>query len=175
MRLGPLIFAAALAAGAASAIAAPRHRNAGTGETAGPVELGSFADWTAARYERDGQTVCYAFTRAKSVLPPAFGTAPMLTTTERPGGQEEVAITAPDRYKKGDTIIVQVGRTGLEFISAGANAYARDDKAAVSALRHGGEAIARGPGTRAPSVTDSFSLQGFGPAREAIVKACPAR
>ncbi len=63
----------------------------------------------------------------------------------------------------------------LDFYTASSDAFARNGKAAVAALRRGGQAIARGPGASAARQTDVFSLQGFVPALEAILKACPAR
>lgn len=168
--------AAALAAGAAlSAVAAPRPVASRQSEaSADPSELGKFADWTAARYERAGQTVCYAFTRAKSSQPAQSGAAALLTVTERPTSRDEVAISAGSAYPKGATITVQVGQTGLEFYTSGSNAFARDGRAAVAALRHGRQVVARGPGAHAARVIDTFSLQGFSPAYETITKTCAA-
>jgi hypothetical protein len=163
-------------AGIEPALAASTHRAASHAQSPGaaPTELGKFGDWTAARYQQAGQTVCYAFTRARSAHP-ASATPPLLTVTERPSSRDEVAITAGTPYPKDATVTLQVGRTGLDFYTAASDAFARDGKASVAALRHGGEAIARGPGGSAARQTDVFSLQGFPPAYEAILKACPAR
>ena len=68
---------------------------------------------------------------------------------------------------------VQVDQTGLEFYTAKRNAFARDGKAAVTAFGKGSRAIARSPGPKDATVTDTFSLKGFAPAYAAIVKACP--
>jgi hypothetical protein len=43
------------------------------------------------------------------------------------------------------------------------------------ALAKGSRAIARSPGPKDVSVTDTFSLKGFEAAYAAIVKACPAK
>ncbi len=169
MRPHLLIAAAVMAGGICPTLPAPRHP-AG----AGPAELGRFGDWTAARYQQDGQTVCYAFTRAKPAQP-VSGAAPLLTVTERPASRDEVALTAGARYPKGATVTLQVGQTGLDFYTSASDAFARDGKAAVTALRRGSQAIARGPSANAARETDVFSLQGFTPAYEAILKACPAR
>ena len=168
-----VLLCAALAVGAAApAIGAKRHvapRHEAPAPT-GPSELGKFGDWTAARYLHEGQTICYAFTRAKSVHPPQEGAAPLLTVTERAASRDEVAITAHDPYPKGTTVTVQVGQAGLDFYTSGSDAFARDGSAAVAALRPGSQAIAR-----SMSTVDIFSLAGFTPAYEAIVKACPAK
>ena len=169
-----LIAAALLAGGICPGLAASHQRADG-----GPRELGQFADWTAARYQQNGQAVCYAFTRARSPAQPAsssaFDTAPLLTVTERPASRDEVAISSNAPYPKGTTVVVQVGQTGLDFYTVSSDAFARNGKAAVAALRHGSQAIARGPGAAAPRQTAVFSLRGFAPALEAVLKACPVR
>ncbi len=171
MAVAALAAAAALPAGAAPRHDASRHEPEASG---GPSALGKFADWTAARYQRAGQTVCYAFTRAKSSQPAEPGAASLLTVTERPASRDEVAISAGAPYPKDASITLQVGQTELDFYTAGKDAFARDGKAAVAALRRGGQAIARGPGVHAARVIDTFSLQGFAPAYEVITKTCPA-
>ncbi len=70
---------------------------------------------------------------------------------------------------------VQVGQTGLDFYTAGNDAFARDGQAAVAAMRRGDQAIARGPGAHGASATDIFSLTGFTAAYDAVSKACPSR
>ena len=141
---------------------------------AGPKQIGKFDDWIAATHSESGQTVCYAFTRAQSSSPTLPGRgAVILTVTERSSGRDAVAIEAGLSYATNATVTVQIDQTGLEFYTAGRNAFARDGKAAVTAFGKGSRAIARSPGPK--EVTDTFSLKGFGAAYAAIVKACPAK
>jgi hypothetical protein len=176
MRLHTLILAAVAAGSTCPALAASHHPASSHAASAGagPSELGRFGEWTAARYQQEGQTVCYAFTRARSAHQ-ANGTAPLLIVTERPSSRDEVAITNSAPFPKDATVTVQVGQTGLDFYTAASNAFARNGKEAVAALRRGGQAIARAPGANAARQTDVFSLQGFAQAYEAILKTCPAR
>lgn len=173
MRLPLLIVAAALAAGASLPAGAAPHKAAAK-QAAGPTALGKFDDWTAARYESAGHTVCYAFTRIQSAQPAEPGRAPLLTVTERAASRDEVALTTAAAYPKGTNVTIQVGQTGLDFYTSGSDAFARDGKAAVEAFKHGDQAIARSPGGRSAHGTDTFSLKGFTAAYEAITKACPA-
>ena len=141
---------------------------------AGPKSIGKFDDWTAATHSESGQTVCYAFTRVQSSAPAIPGRgAVVLTVTERSSGRDAVAIEAGFAYAANATVTLQVDQTGLEFYTAGRNAFARDGKAAVTAFNKGSRAIARSPTPK--EVTDTFSLKGFGQAYAAIVKACPAK
>lgn len=163
----------ALPAAAQTKKAAPPAHPAATA-TAGPKSIGKFEDWTAATHSESGQTVCYAFTRVQSSAPtlPARGPV-VLTVTERSSGRDAVAIEAGFAYAPNATVTVQVDQTGLEFYTAGRNAFARDGKAAVAAFTKGSRAIARSPIPK--EVTDTFSLKGFGQAYAAVVKACPAK
>lgn len=141
---------------------------------AGPKSIGKFEDWTAATHQESGATVCYAFTRAQSSAPTLAGRGPVvLTVTERASGRDAVAIEAGFPYAANAAVTVQVDQAGLEFYTAGRNAFARDGKAAVAAFAKGSRAIARSPAPK--EVTDTFSLKGFSEAYKAIVKACPAK
>ncbi len=171
-------LALALALTVLPALAAPRHSAAEheAATTAAPKQLGQYGDWTAATYQQNGQTVCYAFTRAKATLPAQSGSvAPILTVTDRAGSHDEVAITTDFTYPKNATVTVQVDQTGLDFYTAAKDAFAHDNRAATAALKHGSEAIARGPGPKGAKLTDTYSLKGFSAAYEAIGKACPGR
>jgi hypothetical protein len=141
---------------------------------AGPKQIGKFDDWTAATHQESGAPVCYAFTRVQSSAPTLAGRGPVvLTVTERASGRDAVAIEAGFPYAANAIVTVQVDQAGLDFYTAGRNAFARDGKAAVTAFGKGSRAIARSPAPK--EVTDTFSLKGFGQAYAAIVKACPAK
>lgn len=176
MRLA-LILSATLIGGMMSPAMAAKRRPAHPAKStpaAGPTELGSFGDWTAARYQHEGETVCYAFTRAKSSHP-SSGNHPLLTVTERSHSRDEVAITSDSAYPKGADVTMQIGQAGLDFYTAGSDAFARDGQAAVGSMRRGDQAIVRGPGAHGASTIDTFSLAGFTAAYDAVTKACPSR
>jgi invasion protein IalB len=145
--------------------------------SAAPKQLGRFDDWTAATHQESGQTVCYAFTRARTSAPALPGrTEVVLTVAQRPSGRDEVAVSAGFEYPKGAAVIMQVDTSGLDFYTAQRNAFARDGKAVVAAFEKGAQALARSPGPREGQVVaDTFSLRGFSAAYAAINKACPAR
>lgn len=142
----------------------------------GPKAIGRFDDWTAATHPESGQTVCYAFTRAQSSAPSLPGRGPViLTVTMRPSGRDAVAVAAGFTYPANAAVTVQVDQTGLEFYTFQGNAFARNGRSAVGAFGKASRAIARSPGPKEVSVTDTFSLKGFAAAYAAIVKACPAK
>jgi hypothetical protein len=144
---------------------------------AAPRAIGKFEDWTAATHQEAGQTVCYAFTRATTSSPPLPGRGDVvLTVTQRPGGaRDAVAISAGFAYTANAEVTVQVESTALPFYTAQRSAFARDGHAAVAAFERGRQAVAKSPGLRNATVTDTFNLRGFSPALAAINKACPGK
>ncbi len=149
----------------------------------GPEALGTFEDWTAARHQEDGRTVCYAFTKPTKSAPPVQGRGEVvLTVTQRPTGRDAVAITAGFIFPPNADVSVNIDLTALSFYTnqrfpnhAGSSAaFAKDGPAVVAALQRGLLAISRAPGPRNIPVEDTFSLRGFRQAYAAIVKACPA-
>ena len=148
----------------------------------GPQRIGEFQAWTAATHAEGGQKVCYAFTRAtrSEGVPNRAPNNVLLVVTHRPKGRDQVALQAGYAYPRnpdgGNPGQVSVGGTTIGFYTSGSSAFARDNKAALAALKGGREAVARGPlpnGARGQA-SDSFSLAGFSAALDAISRECPA-
>ena len=182
MRSALLILPLALGAASAWAQSRPSHTQAqrpapSAHAAASPRAIGRFDDWTAAEHQEAGQTVCYAFTRAASSTPALPGRGDVvLTVTQRPGGiRDAVAISAGFAYAANAEVGVQVDGVTLPFYTAQRSAFARDGHAAVAAFERGRQAVAKSPGPRNVTVTDTFNLRGFSPAFAAINKACPVR
>ena len=147
-----------------------------------PQRIGEFQSWTAASHAEGGQKVCYAFTRAtrSEGVPNRAPNDVLLVVTHRPNGRDQVALQPGYAYPRntdgGNPVQVSVGNTKVGFYTSGNSAFARDNRAALAALRNGREAVARGPlpnGGRGQA-TDAFSLAGFSAALDAISRECPA-
>lgn len=176
MRTHRLAFAAlplVLVLGPA-AVAAP-HKDAPSHVSHSPKKLGDFNDWTAATYDQAGHTMCYAFTRAQaSPADPGHHRA-ILTVTERPTFRDSVAIEAGFDFAPKAAVKMDVGHTSLDFYTAHSTAYARDDRAAVRAFERGANAVAHLPVPHGKMVSETFSLNGFSAAHDAILKACSGK
>jgi len=153
----------------------PNHKSSGP-KSSGPQSIGKFGDWQGATHQEAGQQVCYAFTRASSSQPslPKRGDV-VLTVTQRPGGRDAVAISAGFGYAAGAEVQMGVDQAQLAFYTADQSAFARDGRAAVTAFEKGRQAVAKSPGPRNVTISDTFSLRGFSPAYAAINKACPVK
>ncbi len=140
-----------------------------------PKSIGKFEDWQAATHAEGGQTICYAFTRAKASTPSVPGRGGVvLTVTQRPGARDVVALSAGFAYAAGAEVKVQVDKTELAFYTGGRSAFALDGPAAVAAFTKGTEAVAKSPDPRG-EISDTFGLHGFTAAYAAVNKACPAK
>jgi hypothetical protein len=175
----PCLAIALLSQPAMAQSRSPRHEPARAAHAvpAAPRAIGKFEDWTAATHLEAGQTVCYAFTRAVASSPPLPGRGDVvLTVTQRPGGaRDAVAISAGFAYAANAEATLQIEGTTLPFYTAQRSAFARDGHAAVAAFERGRQAVAKSPGPRNATVTDTFNLRGFSPAFAAINKACPGK
>ena len=164
-----LIAALPVAAFAAAQTAKPAAKPAAT---PGPKSIGVFEDWQAATLAEGGQTVCYAFTRAKTSAPAVPGRGEVvLTVTQRASVRDAVALSAGFEYAANAAVEVEIDKTKLEFYTAKRSAFARDGKVVTTAMQKAARVVARSP-NKTP-VTDTFSLKGFGKAYDAINKACP--
>ncbi|HET9018826.1 MAG TPA: invasion associated locus B family protein [Acetobacteraceae bacterium] len=142
--------------------------------TTGPQAIGTFEDWTAATNKEAGQTVCYAFTRARASTPALPGRGDVvLTVTERASGRDAVAISAGFAFAANATAKLAVDGHSFDLYTAQRSAFARDGHAAAKAMEHGHEAVAHLPGPKGAEIADTFSLRGFDKAYAAIVKRCP--
>jgi invasion protein IalB len=146
-----------------------------------PQRIGEFQSWTAATHAEGEQKVCYAFTRAtrSEGVPNRASNDVLLVVTHREKGRAQVAIRPGYAYPRnadgGNPVQMSVGGANIGFYTAGASAFARDNKAAVAALRNGREAVARGPVPNGRGqASDTFALSGFSAALDAISRECPA-
>ena len=141
-----------------------------------PKKIGTFDDWTAATYQEAGQLVCYAFTLPQNpTAEPKNRGRVALTVTQRTSIRDAVAIEAGFNYDSDAAVSVKADQTALDFYTDKRNAFARDNRAAVTAFNRSSRAVATSPGPRSTKVIDSFSLKGFSAAYAAIGKACPQR
>jgi hypothetical protein len=174
-----LVGAALFAAGAAAAQTRPMHQPSHAASrpvASGPKRIGKWDDWQAATHQEAGQPVCYAFTRPTASSPSLPGRGDVvLTVTERGGGRDAVALSAGFEYAQNAEVELVADGVTLPFYTSKRSAFARDGKAATTLFGKARQAMARSPGPRAATVTDTFSLRGFAQAYAAITKACPTR
>jgi hypothetical protein len=173
MRLAAFCLAAAVLGGAVplgDGVAATPGRRVWA-----PVLIGRFGDWVSATLQEAGHTVCYALTYAKASQPLYQGRGRVvLTVAQRQGSRDAVAISLGYAVLPHAGASVQAGGKHLHFYLEGRSAFAPHGYEAVAAFQAGKEAVGSFPGPKNLTMVDTFSLNGFGAAYDASVKACPA-
>ena len=97
--------------------------------------------------------------------------------THRPSEKrrDEVSIVAGYAYKEGSAVTVVIGEQTFEMFTQGDGAWAKDqagDDALVKAMIKGRGMVVTGMSGRGTETTDTFSLDGFTKAYQAINEAC---
>ncbi|WP_376099598.1 invasion associated locus B family protein [Roseomonas sp. CCTCC AB2023176] len=161
--------------GAALLCALPAHAQQQRPAASGPQRIGTFGAWTAATHQEGGGKVCYAFTRASRSEGGGQRQNVLMTVTHRPQGRDQVAVRVGHSFARNAELQVRIGERDFPFYTAGDTGFARGGAAVIAALRNGRDAVARGPGPgNRGGTTDTFSLNGFNAAYEAISRECPA-
>jgi hypothetical protein len=141
-----------------------------------PKPIGAFEEWQAATYDEGGQTVCYAFTKARTSSQKLPGRGEIiLTVTQRVAMRDAVSISAGFEYPTNASVDVQSDKGKFEFYTAKRSAFARDGHAVIAALSASRQVTAKSPHPQKKEVIDTFGLKGFAKAYEAINKACPPK
>ena len=138
-----------------------------------PKPIGTFDDWQAATYDEGGQTVCYAFTKARTSVPKISGREAILTVTHRVGMRDAVSISAGFEFAPGAEVEGSADKAKFQFYTAKRSAFARDGHAAITAFGGVKQMTTKSPHPQKKEVLDTFSAKGFAAAYGAINKACP--
>lgn len=88
---------------------------------------------------------------------------------------DEVSIRVGYTYKKGSEVAVRIDDTPFSFFTNEDQAWAKsadDDKAAITAMRRGRQAVVQATSTRDTKSIDTYSLSGFTDAYNALTAAC---
>lgn len=135
-------------------------------------------DWSAFRYQQDGETVCYMASAPKKAEGDYTTRGDIFAiVTHRPASNRigEVSISAGYTYKTDSTVQLKIGASSWELFTDGANAWAAtatEDQAIVKAMRAGSSMVVKGTSSRGTVTTDTYSLLGFSKAYAAISQAC---
>jgi len=140
--------------------------------------VGSFDKWSAFSYAEAGKPVCYAASQqTDSKGNYAKRGEVFALVTHRPAAKatDVVSLVAGYDYKPGSEVEVTIGKDKFKLFTEGERAWARDagtDKAIVQAMTKSASMEVKGTSSRGTETTDTFSLQGFAKAHQAIGQAC---
>ncbi len=149
-------------------------------EAAEAEVIDNFQDWTAFAETEGGKNkkVCYmASAPQKAEGKYRKRDDPYVLVTRRPAekGVGVFSVRAGYTYKKDSEVEVNIDGQRFTLFTDAGQAWARDtktDRALVRAMKGGLTMIVAGISTRGTLTTDTYSLNGFTAAYDAITKAC---
>jgi len=148
---------------------------------AAPEQLGVFNAWSAHRIADGRQRTCYihsapGLSRGKYTQ---RGPTYLQVTHRVPAGtRDEVSLTAGYDFKPGSEVALDIDGRKFAMFTRGDGAWtrsAREDATLVAAMKAGKSLVVRGVSSRGTETTDTYSLNGFTAAHNAIGKACGIR
>ncbi len=140
--------------------------------------IDNFQDWTAFAEKEGGKKVCYmASAPEKAEGKYKKRDDPYVLVTHRPAEKSigVVSVRAGYTYKKDSEVELNIDGQRFTLFTDAGGAWARDtktDRALVRAMKGGLSMIIAGISGRGTLTTDTYSLNGFTAAYNAITKAC---
>ncbi|MCH9670683.1 MAG: invasion associated locus B family protein [Gammaproteobacteria bacterium] len=138
--------------------------------------IGQFGDWSAHSHVTEGR--CYAGTPQVVAVPGAATSWLLITRDIRSGEAHSVSVQRGSPFKSGTTFRALIGAQRFDLFTQGANAWTVDaaaDERMVNAMRTGERVTMAGTSVGNQPVLESFSLEGFTQALDAITAACELR
>jgi invasion protein IalB len=143
-----------------------------------PKAIGRYGDWQALTFEEAGNVACYMISEPKQAQGNYSTRGKVYALiTHRPGSKQlnVLTIIAGYPYKEKSEVTVEIGDEKFSLFTEQETAWAPDadtDQRLVDAMKKGSGMIIRGVSTRDTETTDTYSLQGFTKAYNAIGEAC---
>ena len=167
--------AAGVAAGAAATAARPAQAATGPG---GASLLTSYGDWGVYTAQTGRSKICYALSQPKDRLPKNLPRDPAyLFVSFRPAEnvRNEVALVLGFTAKENGPAEAAVGNASYALATKTANAWLKnpaEEGQAIATMARSGSLTVKMQSARGSSLTDRYSLNGFGKALEHARKEC---
>ena len=169
----PAAAAAAAGAGAAATAAAKPAQGPG-----GASLLTSYGDWGVYTAQTGRSKICYALSQPKDRLPKNVNRDPAyLFVSFRPAEnvKNEVALVLGFAAKENGPAEASVGNASYALITKASNAWLKnpaEEGQAITTMARSGTVTVKMQSARGSSLTDRYSLNGFGKALEHARKEC---
>lgn len=167
-----------LPAGSGDAQAQSKPQNKQSAAKSETKRIGSFSGWDAYEHTDKGAKLCYLHAQPEKKEPAAAKRGEIyILVTHKPKEKirNEVSIYFGYPLKEQAPAQAVIGTATIEMFTHQEAAWAADsatDQKLVDALRKGKTLVVKGESSRGTKTTDTYDLKGFGPALQAIDKAC---
>ena len=143
--------------------------------------LGTFKVWSAMSFAEDDKTVCMMWSQPEKAEGDYKKRGEIFVfVTHRPGDGEmnKVSFETGYTFKESSEVRVTIDGRAYKLYTDGSTAWsfdAKDDSRMVKSMRAGRTMIMEGTSGRGTKTRDTYSLNGFSAAHNAINKACKSR
>lgn len=143
-----------------------------------PSLEGLYSDWSLYAMPENGNLTCYLSSGLERSSDSVARRRPaVVLITNRPAENRKgvVSVNPGYTYEDNGTVLMTIGRKQFHLFTSGGFAWANDadDLQIIAAIRGGSTLVVTGHAKSGPTTTDTFSLRGFGPALQALDRACP--
>jgi hypothetical protein len=173
----PAAAGVAVGAAGAAAASAARPAQAATGP-GGASLLTSYGDWGVYTAQTGRSKICYALSQPKDRLPKNVNRDPAyLFVSFRPAEnvKNEVALVLGFAAKENGPAEAAIGNASYALITKATNAWLKnpaEEGQAIATMARSGTVTVKMQSARGSSLTDRYSLTGFGKALEHARKEC---
>lgn len=143
-----------------------------------PKFVSSFKDWTVYEVADGKGKMCYAASEPTSQDGNFKSRGnPAVLVARLPGSppSEQVSVQPGYTYRRNSSVEVKIENRTFQLFTKGEHAWAKteaDDKALIEAMKRGSSMTVRGTSTRDTVSIDTYSLNGFKAAYDAMRDAC---
>lgn len=143
-----------------------------------PKAIGRYGAWQALTFEEGGKIGCYAFSEPTQMEGKYSSRGKVYTlVTHRPESKQlnVVTIIAGYAYKPDSEVVVEIGEETFKLFTDKGTAWtptSDSDERMVEAMKNGSGMVVHGISARDTETVDTYSLQGFTKAYNAINEAC---
>lgn len=142
--------------------------------------LGRHNDWSAYRYEENGEPVCFVVSKPERAQLSRSGRDRgdiyfLVTNWTGQGKKGEPSVVIGYPFKDSSTVDVSVGNKSFTMQTSGDGAWLadeRDEQELIRAMKAGSRMVVRGTSVSGTQSTDTYSLIGVTAALNNIDKAC---
>jgi len=145
----------------------------------GSLKTGTAGEWIIHQNAGDGPKTCFAATLPKLKEPAGANRSKVVlyvSAWPKDGVKSEVSVKLGYKVKPDSPVAVTVGDEAFQLFGDEDRAYvadAADEAKLVDAMKKGSQLVVKATSTRGTETTDTYALNGFGPALDAVASACP--
>jgi invasion protein IalB len=145
----------------------------------GSLKTGTFGDWMVHQNAGGGPKICFAAAQPKTKEPAGANRSKIVlyvSAWPKDGVKSEFSAKLGYRIKPDSPVSATVDEAAFQLFADEDRAYVADaaeEAKLIEAMKKGTKLVVQATSTRGTQTTDTYSLNGFGQALDAVAGACP--